>query len=110
MGLASVVKNLFAELPPDLPQEVFEDLVISENIRIERIISQGHVSPEGEWYDQDENEWVVVLQGSGKILFANGKEVCLEVGDCLNIPAHQRHRVSWTDPDTITLWLAVFYK
>ncbi len=104
------MKNLFAALPTNLESEVFEDLVGNESIRIERIISKGHASPADGWYDQDENEWVVVLQGSGTILFEGGNEIRLKVGDYLNISAHKRHKVTWTDPNKTTIWLAVFYK
>ncbi|WP_193162541.1 cupin domain-containing protein [Microbulbifer hainanensis] len=104
------MKNLFSAIPDDLSAEVFEDLVSSQSVRIERIISRGHTTPEQDWYDQDENEWVVVLQGAARILFADGSEESLGAGDFVSIPAHSRHRVSWTDPDQITIWLAVFYR
>ncbi len=78
-------------------------------MRIERIISKGHTSPDDSWYDQRENEWVMVLEGSGSIMFEDGREVTLEKGDYLNIPSHAKHRVTWTDPDHDTVWLVVFY-
>jgi len=102
--------NIFASLPCDLDEEMIQDLVTHENARIHRIISKGHSSPETGWYDQEENEWVIVLQGAGTVLFENGAEVKLARGDYLDIPAHARHRVSWTSPDEITVWLAIFYK
>lgn len=101
--------NLFSDISEDLSSERFEDLLKTETIRIERIISRGHTSPDQGWYDQEENEWVAVLEGAGKIGFEDGREVLLQRGDCLEIPAHARHRVVWTDPDTPTIWLAVFY-
>ncbi|WP_020587035.1 hypothetical protein [Desulfobacter curvatus] len=61
--------NLYEDIPDKLPYEHFKDLIKKENIRIERIVSLGHSSPEFGWYDQDENEWVIVLEGSGSILF-----------------------------------------
>ena len=79
------------------------------NCRIEKIMSQGHCSPEGFWYDQDENEWVTVLQGRAVLGFENGREIEMKPGDHLNIPAHQKHRIQWTDPEQETIWLAVFY-
>lgn len=90
--------------------EVFEDFVKSGDVRIERILSKGQASPEPGWYDQDENEWVIVLQGGGRLAFDDGSEVELNAGDYINIPAHTKHRVSWTDPEQVTVWLAVFYK
>ncbi len=101
--------NIFELLPGPLERESFSDLVRHEHVRIERILSKGHTSPDEGWYDQDENEWVIVLEGSGRILFEEGTEVLLNTGDYLNIPAHSKHKVKWTDPDTVTVWLAVFY-
>ncbi|WP_346837904.1 cupin domain-containing protein [Microbulbifer sp. SAOS-129_SWC] len=102
--------NLLADLPRNLDDEVFEDIVRSASVRIERIVSNGQSSPESGWYDQDEHEWVAVLQGSAELTFDDGSKVQLGSGDHLNIPAHRRHRVSWTDPQRPTIWLAVFYR
>lgn len=104
------MKNLFASLPEDLGAEVFEDIVRGDSVRIERIVSRGHGSPASGWYDQDESEWVIVLQGAARLVFEDGREERLGSGDFINIPAHTRHRVSWTDPEGATIWLAVFYK
>lgn len=101
--------NIFSKLPLQFETEQFDELLRAENVRIERIVSKGHTSPEQGWYDQIENEWVIVLEGSGTILFENGVEAILGSGDYLNIPAHARHKVSWTDPDAATVWLAIFY-
>ncbi|MBL6956268.1 MAG: cupin domain-containing protein [Chlorobium phaeobacteroides] len=105
-----VVKNIISPLPEDLSKEVIEDLVRSSTVRIERIVSNGHSSPENGWYDQEDSEWVVVLQGSGAILFESGEEVVLNVGDSINISARTKHRVLWTDTQRPTIWLAVFYR
>lgn len=91
--------------------EFFENIFSKENLRIERIVSFGHNSPKGFWYDQDEWEWVVLLQGAAKLKFYNGnKEVELKVGDAILIEPHEKHRVEWTTPESITIWLAVFFK
>jgi cupin 2 domain-containing protein len=103
------MKNIFSSLPDKLEHELFEKLLRHKNIKIERIVSQGHTSLENDWYDQKENEWVIVLEGSGSILFASGEEVHLKKGDYLNIPAQTRHKVTWTDPNNITIWLAIYY-
>lgn len=103
------MKNIFSSLPDKLERELFKEILNYKNIRIERIVSQGHTSPENGWYDQKENEWVMVLEGSGKILFDTGVEVNLKKGDYLNIPAHTRHKVIWTDPNGMTIWLAIHY-
>ena len=104
------MKNLFEALPDATNAEIVEDLLKGEGIRIERIVSQGQRSPESGWYDQEENEWVIVLKGSGRIEYEDGGEDLLEEGDYVNIPRHRKHRVAWTDPDKPTVWLAVFYK
>lgn len=102
--------NLFSALPENLEAEVFEDIIRSQHVRIERIVSKGHTSPEQGWYDQEEHEWVIVLEGRASLLFENGKRHDLGPGDYVNIPAHARHKVAWTDPNVPTIWLAVFYR
>lgn len=101
--------NIFASLSSELEQESFDELLRDKNIRIERIVSKGHTSPGAGWYDQDENEWVLVLEGAGTILFEDDCQVTLRKGDFIHIPAHAKHRVVWTDPDNQTVWLAVHY-
>ena len=102
--------NLFTDLPTRLPDELVTVLADNANVRIERIVSTGHVSPEGFWYDQDEHEWVIVLKGEATVAFDNGEALRMLPGDHILIPAHRRHRVEWTSPDEPTVWLAVFYK
>ncbi|MGM0677467.1 cupin domain-containing protein [Ectothiorhodospira marina] len=103
-------ENILDAVPDDLGSEVFEEIVRSPGVRIERIVSKGHASPDVGWYDQDENEWVLVVQGRASLTFEEGSTCPLSAGDYVNIPAHTRHKVDWTDPDEITVWLAVFYK
>ncbi len=101
-------ENLFSGIPPKLPEELFTTLHRAESLRIERIVSEGHRSPEGFWYDQDEHEWVVVLEGKAAIQFEGEPEpVELVRGSYLNIPAHRKHRVAWTSPTEKTIWLAI---
>lgn len=100
--------NIFTHLPSSLPDEVFTTLLEADHLRIERIVSYGHFSREGFWYDQNQHEWVLVLKGSAR-LSIGGKTIELNPGDYINIPAHQKHRVEWTTPDEPTIWLAVFY-
>ncbi|MCC9600479.1 cupin domain-containing protein [Stieleria sp. JC731] len=105
--------NLFSGLPSDpkapLPKELVDVLVSQSGVRIERIVSDGQASPTDFWYDQDEHEWVVVLQGRARLQFDDGRMLELLPGDHLMIPAHQKHRVDWTSNDEFTIWLAVFY-
>jgi len=101
--------NIFKAIAATRDAELFEDILSTPNVRIERIVSTGQSSPPEGWYDQDEHEWVMVLQGAAVLSFEHGEEQRLQAGDYLNIPAHCRHRVAWTDPDQSTVWLAVFY-
>lgn len=104
------MSNLFSSLPSDLVDEFVETLIEDNSVRIERIVSRGHVSASDFWYDQNQSEWVIVLQGQARLLFADETEaVVLGPGDYVNIPAHTRHRVEWTTPNEPTVWLAVFY-
>jgi cupin 2 domain-containing protein len=100
--------NLFVDLPRHLPVELFTTLLDAANVRIERIVSHGHASPEGFWYDQDQHEWVVVLKGAARLRFED-ETIEMKPGDFIDIPVHKKHRVEWTTPDEPTLWLAVHY-
>ena len=102
-------KNIFESIPDNFDEEAFEQLLQSEHVKIERIISKGHSSPESGWHDEEKNEWVLLLKGGAVISFEDGEEVNLTAGSHINIPAHRRHKVSWTDPGTETIWLAVHY-
>jgi len=103
-------KSFFENIPEDAPEELFTELLKLNSVRIERIVSFGQSSPDGFWYDQEENEWVLLLEGSATLGFEDGSTLNLGPGDHLNIPAGQRHRVEKTDPNSRTVWLAVFYK
>jgi cupin 2 domain-containing protein len=79
--------NIFAQIPEQLPEELFECIVKQDNIVIERVI---------------------LLQGKATLLFEKDKNlISLAPGDYLLIPAHTRHRVEWTQPDFNTVWLAI---
>lgn len=102
--------SLFRNIPANPEHEIFETLLEEKGVTIERIISRAHSSPEGFWYDQERNEFVLLVQGRAGIRFKDPESiVILDPGDYLHIPAHAKHRVDWTDPDTETLWLAVHY-
>jgi cupin 2 domain-containing protein len=104
------IKNLFRDLPEEMAKEVSEALLDTRHFRLERILSTGQGSPPGEWYDQESNEWVILLEGSAGLLFGGETEVrVMRPGDYVHIPAHQRHRVEWTEPDQKTVWLALHY-
>jgi len=103
------VNNIFSNIPAELPNELFEDIIITEKLRVERIVSKGQTSPKIGWYDQDDNEWLIVLSGYGVIEYKNGNKVTLKHGDYLNIKAHEKHRVIETSTAETTVWLAIFY-
>jgi cupin 2 domain-containing protein len=101
---------LFTNLPDRLPNELVTALLETAGVRIERIISHGHASPEDFWYDQDQHEWVLVLRGAARLRMKDEEPpIEMKPGDFVNIPAHTKHRVEWTTPDEPTLWLAVHY-
>lgn len=101
--------NIFNDIPSDLPNEIFDDIIVTERLRVERIVSKGQTSPSIGWHNQSENEWIIVLSGYGVIEYTDGVRVTLKKGDYLNINAHKKHRVIETSPDETTVWLAIFY-
>lgn len=103
------VRNVFDELPQQLPKEVVQTLIQAADVRIERIILHGHASPSGFWYDQPHTEWVIVLKGAARLQFVD-RMVEMKPGDFINIPAFIKHRVDWTTPDEPTVWLGVRYR
>ncbi len=104
-------KNLLDDLPAALPKELITPLLQGGGVRIERIVSQGHASPPGFWYDQDESEWVFVLEGRAGLQIEGFSETFeLLRGSYMDIRAHTRHRVAWTDPREKTVWLAIHYR
>src|SRR5688572_9814801 len=105
----SLPGNLYHAVPSALPDEITDCLLQAKALRIERIVSRGQQSPPGFWYDQPENEWVLVMKGEARLRFEDGHVLHLTEGAYVNIPAHRRHRVEWTAPDADTIWLAVFY-
>ncbi len=104
------MKNLFEDVPDFLAEEITDVLLKTENFRLERIVSQGQATPAGEWYDQEMDEWVLLLRGSAGLRFEGEPEVrVMRAGDALLIPAHARHRVEWTEAGAKTFWLAVHF-
>jgi cupin 2 domain-containing protein len=102
------VRNIFSDIPVALSEEQFDPLLEGKELRLERILSRGHATPEGEWYDQERDEWVLLLRGSAGLRVAEGV-IELRPGDYLLLPAHARHRVEWTDRETETVWLALHF-
>jgi cupin 2 domain-containing protein len=101
--------NLFhsALSTPD-PQNEFLEILLrgGSGLRVERIVSHGHTTPEGQWYDQDEDEWAAVLQGEARLLCEDGQEIALAAGDSVFLPKRMRHRVIYTSSPCV--WLTIF--
>ena len=105
------MKNFFdIPVPGPVDREIFTEIVNRENVRIERIVSAGQVTPDGEWYDQDEHEWVVLLQGKAKLEFETGETIDLDRGSHLYLPPHCKHRITFTSAEPPCIWLAVFWR
>jgi len=102
--------NLFANIPESLPKELLEILLERDGVRLERIVSLGHTTPPGVWYDQAWDEWGILLSGSATLQFEGKEPLLLEPGDYLFIPAHCRHRVEATDKHVKSVWLALHLK
>lgn len=101
--------NIF-ELPSEFPpEEIFETLLTQENITIEKVISKGQTTPPGNWYDQEQNEWLILLQGEAELSYENNFRIRLNAGDYLFIPAHQKHRVEYTSWEPVCIWLTIFF-
>lgn len=106
----SGLHNLYDSVPADSPEEIIETLLRGENVRLQRIISIGHASPDGFWYDQPDDEWVVVLRGEAKLrIDGQAAPITMRPGDHVIIPAHRKHRVEWTSADEPTIWLALHW-
>ena len=106
--MALTVKNIFAVHDQAADGEHFLTLFENSSGKIERIVSRSHSSPIGFWYDQDEDEWVIVLRGTAALEFAGGEIFEMTEGDYVVIPRGVRHRVARTGENTV--WLAAHLK
>jgi cupin 2 domain-containing protein len=101
--------NIKDSLPLTLTEEQFQTLAQKGNVKIERILSYGQATPTGEWYDQRQDEWVMLVQGEARLEYDDGSQIDLKKGDYVMIPAHTKHRVAWTIENELTIWLAVHF-
>lgn len=100
--------NIYSKILRPKDDEIFEVLAANRKFKIERIVSQGQTTPEGEWLSQAHDEWVMVLKGAGRLKFRRRpRPITLKPGDYVFIPARTFHRVEWTSPRVKTIWLAV---
>jgi cupin 2 domain-containing protein len=102
--------NLFANLPAQTAHEEFTNLLSRPGIRIERIVSNGQSTPVDAPYNQDHDEWVLILRGSATLWIAGENERDLYPGDHVLIPAHRIHRVTKTASNEPTIWLAIHFQ
>jgi len=102
--------NFFADFPEFSNKEIIEKILSTENLIIERIISYGFNSPEDFWYNQNNDEWVILLEGLAEIEFKDGKTVELSKGDYIYIPAYTEHRVKKCSKNPNSIWLAIHFK
>jgi len=100
--------NLFGREEAAGLSETVRSLFVSGGVRIEQIVSHGHASAPGFWYEQEMDEWVAVLEGEAVLEWEDGTSLRMVPGDWVLLPALERHRVAWTAPDRPTVWLAVF--
>ena len=103
------INNIFENIPTNLEEEVFENIISNDALKIQRIVSYGHTTEEFQWYDQEDNEWVILLKGAAILSIENEEDINLNIGEYVNIPAHKKHRVSWTLENEETIWLVVHY-
>ena len=106
-----MIANLFAALPATpTTEEIFEVLLETPGLRIERIVSTGQASPPDFWYQQEGAEWVLLLAGSARLRFADEAAAReLRPGDFVAINAGRCHRVEATQAVPPTVWLAIHY-
>jgi cupin 2 domain-containing protein len=104
------MENIYASVPGALKEELLEILLAAKGFRLERIVSKGHATPPGDWYDQETGEWVILLKGGAGLRFEGQEDVwVMKPGDYVLIPPHSRHRIEWTAEGETTVWLAFHY-
>ena len=105
------MNTIFANLPTQAqPEEVIEAILETNQFNLKRIISTGQSTPSDQWYDQEDDEWCILLKGKAALRFENEKNLLeLNPGDYVHIPAHKRHQVAWTADNEATVWLALHY-
>ncbi|MBN3816164.1 cupin domain-containing protein [Paraburkholderia sp. Se-20369] len=103
--------NLFGFEEKRGGDERIDMLVTGKRLNVERIVSMGHASPEGFWYDDSRAEWVVLLSGAAALEFEEDATLLdMRPGDYVLIEPHCRHRVAWTHAEEPTVWLAIYYE
>lgn len=104
------IKNIYDCNNINFNVEYLENILVNPNFRLERIISFGHITPSDYWYDQEEDEFVLLLKGNAKILLENDEIIELKEGDYVIIPKHLKHKVIYTDTENKTFWITCYFK
>lgn len=99
------MNNVFLPNMTDPDKEQFDTLLKTENLHIEKITSNGQTS--SQWYEQDQDEWVLLLEGEGRLLFEDKREIILKKGEFIHIEKMKRHKVTYTASPTV--WLAIHF-
>jgi cupin 2 domain-containing protein len=105
--MPSEIRNLFTPGTASQNTEQINILLQTPHLRLEQIISYGTPSADSHWYDQEETEWVLLAKGDAELEFEDGKLIPLQAGDYVEIPVHQKHRVTSCSQDAI--WLALHF-
>jgi cupin 2 domain-containing protein len=75
-----------------LPGESFDTLIEQDNVRIERIVSTGQVTPDGDWLDSEDAEFVLVVSGAAKLrIEGEWDDRALGEGDYILLLSPSRH-------------------
>lgn len=106
------IKNIFNELDTGSTEVIKCLLNIShtdpdKKLLIERICSNGVASPPDFFYDQDFDEWVLILKGKAILQIEENKHE-LDEGSYMHINRHIKHRVDFTSKDCI--WLTISWR
>lgn len=109
MKVSERTGNLLGGIPESIPEEIEELILGAGQLTLKRILSKGQSTPEHEWYDQMENEWVLLIKGEAILAFEKEEDLYMQAGDFCFIPAHRKHRVKWTPDDHETVWLALYF-
>ena len=108
--MTALKSNIFSDILEGLDEEQLVVLAETRHLNLARIVSTGQATPKGEWHDQSRAEWVVVLKGQAGLRFEDEeRDRILSVGDYVEIAPHRRHRVTWTDAEVPTIWLALYF-
>lgn len=103
------MQNIF-KLQEKISKEIFEEIANGSSFRMERIISPHMPNGASKWYEQEEHELVILLQGVAKIEYENSDIITLKQGDYITIKPMNKHRVYYTSKEPLAIWLTIHYK